>query len=74
MDDVSSNDFYEDDEPIDDVVAAFGDGPHPLTAAPLPAGATLVTAFATFADGPTIRPSWGGLHITRPTSDSLTAV
>lgn len=28
-------DFYEDDEPVADVVAAFTDGPHAVTAAPV---------------------------------------
>lgn len=28
------SDFYEDDEPIDDVIAAFGTEPHELTRAP----------------------------------------
>jgi hypothetical protein len=28
------NTFYEDDEPVADVLAAFGPGPHPVTESP----------------------------------------
>lgn len=43
-------DFYEDDEPIEAIAAAFGTGPHPVTQAPpLPGGAVLVVPPQTFA-------------------------
>ena len=29
-----AEDFYEDDEPVEDVIAAFGAGPHGVTAPP----------------------------------------
>ncbi len=37
-----SNDFFETDEPIEDVIAAFEAGDHVLTAPPVPAGGHLV--------------------------------
>lgn len=34
MEDERSTNFYEDDEPVEKIVAAFEHGPHGLTAAP----------------------------------------
>lgn len=46
-----SGDFYEDDEPLEDVLADFGPGPHPVTRRPLPPGVTLVEPIMSFATG-----------------------
>ena len=44
-----TNDFYEDDEQLTDVIAAFGSEPHLVTQPPLPAGAVLDVRSLTFA-------------------------
>jgi len=49
MEHVHGNDFYEDDEPIEQVVAAYERGPHGFTAPSLPGGAVFVTPAQTFA-------------------------
>jgi hypothetical protein len=61
-----TQDFYEDDEPLEDVVAAFNAGPHGLTARPLPAGATVVRAVTSFVAGQTVSPRPGAFQIARP--------
>lgn len=49
MDDVS-DDFYEDDEPISDILAAFEAGPHVVSTPPahLPFGALFVSPVPTY--------------------------
>lgn len=58
------DDFYEDDEPVEQVVEAFGEGPHQQTVPPLPPGAVQVTPPETWGTPSVVVPSrspqtWG---------------
>lgn len=57
MEHVANSDFFEEDEPIADVVAAYEHGPDGITTPPLPAGAVLVTRSMTYATTVTPRDS-----------------
>jgi hypothetical protein len=43
-----TNDFYEDDEPVSEIVGAFESSPKGVTAPHLPPGAVLAAPAATF--------------------------
>lgn len=51
MVDVNDDDFFEEDEPVEEIFATFDAGPHGFTAPPLPEGATFVVAGLTGAAG-----------------------
>jgi hypothetical protein len=49
------DDFYEDDEPIEDIHAIVESGEWSLTAPPMPAGAVILTAPSTWGNDPGVR-------------------
>lgn len=63
----TGNDFYEEDEPLQAVVAAFRAAEKGLTSPHLPPGASFVTAARTFGGGTIGRFSSGflGLQVTK---------
>jgi hypothetical protein len=63
-----ADDFYEDDEPLADVIAAFDAGPKVRTTAPLPAGAVIGTVPTTFGShvGGLILPNTIGIQLSFP--------